>query len=434
MARLTPGNAEFAIVSFEGPDEYARAGGLAVRVRDLSATLAAEGFRTHLFFVGDPSLPAVEEQGNLVLHRWSQWISAYHLGGVYEGEWGKLDDMAGSLPPALTRDIVRPAAAAGKVTVLMAEDWHTARTVINAAQHLAGAGLRDRVVPLWTANNLYGFHAVDFGALQYAAAVATVSRYMKHRMVEYGVNPLVTPNGIAPSALVSVSRAERDRLRAAFRSDVALFKIGRFTPDKRWIMAIEAVALLKYAGLWSRILIRGDRSDYGQEVLGRAQSLGLSIGVLSERYATARQLAAAIAERPEDVLVLTSFLPDALVPVIYAAVDGVLANSGFEPFGLVGLEVMGAGGLAFVGSTGEDYAEPQRNAVVLDTDDPREIVVQLRQLQGNAAEIDRLKRNGKKTARDFLWPEVLRELLAKLDYVAYTRGVDIPPNGTEVPE
>jgi glycosyltransferase involved in cell wall biosynthesis len=423
MARLTPGNAEIAIVSFEGPDEYARAGGLAVRVRDLSQTLAGAGFRTHLFFIGDPSLPAVEERGNLVLHRWGQWISAYHPGGVYDGEWGKLEDMAGSLPPVLVNEIVRPAADAGKVTVLMAEDWQTARTMINVAQHLGGAGLRDRVVPLWTANNLYGFQSVDFGALQQTAAIATVSRFMKHRMFEYGVNPLVTPNGIAPAALVTVSPADRERLRASFQSDVALFKIGRFTPDKRWIMAVEAVALLKYAGIWSRILLRGDRSDHGREVLDRAESLGLSIGVLSERYPTVRELATAIADHPEDVLVLTSFLPDALVPVIYAAVDGVLANSGFEPFGLVGLEVMGAGGLAFVGSTGEDYAEPQRNAIVLDTDDPREIVVQLQQLLSKPEEIDRLKRDGKTTARDFLWPEVLRELLAKLEYVAFTRGV-----------
>src|SRR5947209_6672896 len=107
---LTPQNTQVAIVSFEGPDEYARAGGLAVRVRDLCETLAAEDFRTHLFFIGDPRLPAVEERGNLALYRWSQWISAYHLGGVYDGEWGKLQDLTGSLPPFLIDGIIRPAA------------------------------------------------------------------------------------------------------------------------------------------------------------------------------------------------------------------------------------------------------------------------------------------------------------------------------------
>lgn len=66
-----------------------------------------------------------------------------------------------------------------------------------------------------------------------------------------------------------------------------------------------------------------------------------------------------------------------VVTTLYAACDAVLANSGHEPFGLVGLEVMAAGGLAVTGSTGEDYAEAYRNALVLETDDPIEIVSEL---------------------------------------------------------
>jgi glycosyltransferase involved in cell wall biosynthesis len=427
MARLTPENAEFALIAFEGPDEYSRAGGLAVRVRDLSESLAAAGFRTHLFFVGDPKLPGVEERGNLVLHRWSQWISAYHPDGVYDGEWGKMEDMHGSLPPFLVESIVRPAAAAGRVTVLMGEDWQVAGTMTQTANLLAQEGLLTAVIPAWTANNLYGFYNINFAALQQAATVMTVSRYMKHQMAPYGLDPLVTYNGIMPSALVDVPVARRRKLRTAFGSDIALFKIGRFSPDKRWFMAVEAAAMLKQSGTRTRLLIRGDKLPYGYDVLAHAQLCGLAVEQLGERYACVEELAGAIAARPEaDVLQLTSFLPDDLLPVIYAAVDGVLANSGFEPFGLVGLEVMGAGGLAFVGSTGEEYAEPRRNAVVLDTPDPREIVVQLRQLLADPAEITRLKRNGKATARAFLWPEVLRELFAKLEYVALTRGVEVP--------
>jgi glycosyltransferase involved in cell wall biosynthesis len=107
-------------------------------------------------------------------------------------------------------------------------------------------------------------------------------------------------------------------------------------------------------------------------------------------------------------------------------VDGVLANSGHEPFGLVGLEVMGAGGLAFVGSTGEEYAEPDHNAIVLDTDDPREIVVQILRLRDDPDEVKRLKKRGKETARAYVWSEVLKELFRKLDYVALARGVEVP--------
>jgi len=46
-----------------------------------------------------------------------------------------------------------------------------------------------------------------------------------------------------------------------------------------------------------------------------------------------------------------------LARVLYSASDGVLANSSHEPFGLVGLEAMAAGGVSFVGETEEDYAQ-----------------------------------------------------------------------------
>ncbi|GAC1442839.1 MAG: hypothetical protein NVSMB52_00470 [Chloroflexota bacterium] len=427
MALLTPHNAEFAIVSFEGPDEYSRAGGLAVRVRDLCEALSGQGFRTHLFFIGDPALPPVEEWGNLVLHRWAQWISAQHPGGVYDGEWGKVHDLTESLPPFLVSGIVRPAKEAGKVTVIMGEDWQTAAAMIRTSQLINGAGLRPDIIPVWTANNLYGFWNIDLVALQNAARVLTVSRYMKHQMVPYGVNALVTENGLGPAALVNVRPATAKALRDAFASDLALFKIGRYTPDKRWNMALDAVAVLKKTGTRARILIRGDKSPYGGEVLAHARRQGLVVENLSGQYGTVKDLTRAIAAAPEsDVLNLTSFLPDDVVPVIYAAVDGVLANSGHEPFGLVGLEVMAAGGLAFVGATGEDYAERERNAVVLDTDDPLEIVVHLRSLQRSPEKVTQLKQNGKKTARAYLWSQVLAELFAKLEYAALVRGVEIP--------
>lgn len=79
---------QFHVLSFEGPDPYARAGGLATRVAGLSKTLAQLGFETHLWFIGDPSEPGHERRGELHLHRWAQWISRRHPGGVYEGEFG----------------------------------------------------------------------------------------------------------------------------------------------------------------------------------------------------------------------------------------------------------------------------------------------------------------------------------------------------------
>jgi hypothetical protein len=45
---------QFHILSFEGPDPYARAGGIATRITGLARALAGAGHETHLWFVGDP--------------------------------------------------------------------------------------------------------------------------------------------------------------------------------------------------------------------------------------------------------------------------------------------------------------------------------------------------------------------------------------------
>jgi glycosyltransferase involved in cell wall biosynthesis len=426
MARLTPETAEFAIVAFEGPDEYSRAGGLAVRVRDLSQTLSAAGYKTHLYFVGDPNLPGLEQQGHLTLHRWCQWISAHHPGGVYDGEWGKLQDFNSSLPTALTAQ-VRDAAERGKITVLMAEDWQTATMAITTSYLLGQGGLLRYVVPVWTTNTLYGLDRIDFAGLSHAAGIMTVSRYMKHALRQLGIDALVAQNGISPDAMVSVPAAESRTLRRAFGDGVAMFKIGRFTPDKGWMPAVEAAALLKHMGARVRMLVRGDRGSYGMDVLNHGHIYGLRIKNLEDTYSNPGQLAAAMAADADvDIFNLASFLPDSLLPPLYAAVDAVLANSVHEPFGLVGLEVMAAGGCVFVGSTGEEYAESDINAVVLDTADPREIVFNVQRLQAAPDQLKRLKRRAKETAKAYAWPVKIEELFAKLEFVALSRNVEAP--------
>ena len=93
----------------------------------------------------------------------------------------------------------------------------------------------------------------------------------------------------------------------------------------------------------------------------------------------------------------------------YAAADAMLANSGHEPFGLVGLEVMAAGGIAFTGSTGEDYAVSFENAVALETDDPDEIVGYLLHIQRDPEEREKIRAAGRRTAAEFTWERSHRQ-------------------------
>jgi glycosyltransferase involved in cell wall biosynthesis len=112
--------------------------------------------------------------------------------------------------------------------------------------------------------------------------------------------------------------------------------------------------------------------------------------------------------------------------VLYRASHAVLANSGHEPFGLVGLEVMAAQGLAFVGSTGEDYAQHLLNAISMDTNDPNEVVGNLLYLQHHTRVAEELRRVGRITARFYVWPRIIGKLVSKLQYLLMTGGITWP--------
>jgi glycosyltransferase involved in cell wall biosynthesis len=114
---------------------------------------------------------------------------------------------------------------------------------------------------------------------------------------------------------------------------------------------------------------------------------------------------------------LRAFLDDATLYALYAAADAVLANSGKEPFGLVGLEVMAAGGIAVCGATGEEYAEPFVNAIVCDTSDGRELATYLRALLANPSIGDEMRRAGAETVGRYTWGHALAALERKIGYI-----------------
>jgi len=432
-AVITPEHVVFVQLCFEGPDVYSTAGGLGTRVTELTEMLAQQGYTTHLIFVGDPLLPPVEERydGRLILKRWSQWVSKYYPAGVYAGEEAKLYDYNESVPPHVLRDIAEPAIRAGKIVVILGDDWQTAETMCRTSDLLYYNGLRHRALMLWNINSLMSLHRINWGRLNFVTTITTVSRYMKHRLWNWGVNPLVIPNGIPARLLEPVCVDDAQRLKTlAQQGDphrLVLFKIGRFDPDKRWIMAVEAVARLKYTGQPVTLLVRGGIEPHGGEVLTRARALGLVVRDLEARRPMTAECFDLLANAgPADIYHLRFFLPEEFVRICYAGADAVLANSGHEPFGLVGLEVMAAGGLAFTGSTGEDYAVSFENAIVLETDDPDEIVGYLVHLRAHPELQQRIREAGRHTARQFLWEGAFENMVSKLEYLARKQSIVLP--------
>jgi glycosyltransferase involved in cell wall biosynthesis len=426
QGRITPQNTEFVILCFEGPDQYSMAGGLGVRIANLSATLAKIGFQTHLFFIGDPALDSVElrQNGKLVLHRMCQWISKYHPNGVYEAEEAKLYDYNESIPRIVKDDVVKPAVAKGKVVVVLSEEWHTAEALCRLSDYLYSDGLRDKVIMYWNANNLFSFHRINWGRLGYVSTLTTISRYMKHLMWRMGMNPLVIPNGIPRELLRKVDEGLSRDLRTALGAELVLCKVARWDPDKRWNVAVETAARLKERGIRTILLARGGMEPYGQEVLNNARSLGLVISeAVTDDNSFEGYLKALHKASYADVIDIRFHVPIDFLRIMYHACDAVLANSGHEPFGIVGLEAMAAGGIAFTGCTGEDYAIPFVNAFVLETPDPMEAVGYLMYLRDYPEEGIRIREAARRTARYFTWEAAVINLIHKLENQARIKGV-----------
>lgn len=431
---FTPETLEVLLVSFEGPDQYSQAGGLGVRVTEMSRGLAAMGFQTTLAFVGSADEPAAEEREGVRLIRWSQDVSRRFPGGVYEGQDEKVRDICTTLPDHLIDRVVRPAVAAGRVVAILFEEWQLADACGLMTARLTEARLRQHCTVLWNANNFFGFGGIDWAALGRSATITTVSRYMKQLMRPHGVNPIVVPNGIARSALEPVSVEAVDVIRYAAGSPCLAFKIGRFSPDKCWHQAVASIARLRAGGVPARLLMRGDREPFGADVMREAESWGLQVAHWDEPIADHRGVARALVNTAGAPLVnLRQFLPATVLPEIAAAATAVLANSGHEPFGLVGLETMAAGGVAVVGPTGEEYARPYGNAIVIETEEPVELASALVGLVERPQLSLRLREAARRDAADYVWPQVIEGLVERLRYIAVEQGVTAPAGPPPAP-
>lgn len=416
---------EFVVLSFEGPDLYSMVGGLGVRVTEMTKALAAMGFSVHLFFVGDPSKESSEVacEGRLILRRWSAEVSRRYPRNVYEGELAKVEDYQKTLPRVVIDDVVAPNAARGKLTVILAEDWQTAPAIRLAAVLAKERGLSQHGIFLWNANNTFGFSTIDWQALTAHVHLLTVSRYMRERMKRLSLAPLVVHNGVPSRYWTSVDEETGLALRRLFPG-LLLAKVGRYHPDKCWLMAMDAVAQCRDLGMNPKLIVRGGTEDYGEEVRAQARRSGLSWAKVQPQDLKVESiLEALLAQAHHDVLELDFFVPEYFLRSLYWASRAVLANSGHEPFGLVGLEVMACGGVAFTGSTGEEYVQSFRNAIALGSEDPREIVAYLRELLRDPDLESSIRRRARQTAQGFGWPDALRDFLCKVEFVAELCGL-----------
>ncbi|HKW45432.1 MAG TPA: glycosyltransferase family 4 protein, partial [Candidatus Eremiobacteraceae bacterium] len=314
---------------------------------------------------------------------------------------------------------LKPAYMRGDNVVVLAEEWQTAEASIALRELADRDGCGRALDILWNANNVYGFDRIDWPMLERATTITTVSRWMKHMMTAVGCEPLVIPNGIPAARLAKKPDPGLTRdLCAAFGGGLGLVKFGRFDLDKRWLMAIDAVAELKQLGRRPKLVMRGGPEPHGVDVRNWIRAHGLTYDA---KRSTQGGLANTIAGSRADVVELQFFVSDDDRDALYAAADAVLANSGREPFGLVGLEVMAVGGIAVTGATGEDYALPFDNALTVDTHDGAELAAYLARLQDMPDAGKKIRARGIETAARFTWDHAIDILERKIEYVRLAR-------------
>ncbi len=404
----------FVILSFEGPDTYSHAGGLGSRVTELVNALSGMGFETHLFFIGDPNLPGHEslKKGKLHFHRWCQWISRYHPGGVYDGEEGKLYDWERSLPDWLEKEMLQHKVSRGESVIIIGEEWQTVSSMLALNSIIENRGWHRMVRLLWNANNTYSFHRIDWDTLKNAVTITTVSRFMKHIMKDMEIEARVIPNGISEKWFRPIDQKARISLSEILQKRFTLVKAARWDPDKRWDIAVDAVAELKRFAFKPLFLARGGHGDQREEIMKRAKRSKLD--VVSVNWEGSEVDAFIEAIRPAlnaDMIDMKGYLSFAQRRALFNAAHVVLANSGMEPFGLVGLETMAVGGIAFVGCTGEDYATPGYDAISIQTDNPWEIVHHAVCVETSQEHADGIRRAARRTAERYTWKSVIRRVL-----------------------
>lgn len=170
---------------------------------------------------------------------------------------------------------------------------------------------------------------------------------------------------------------------------------------------------MKKAGWRPLLIARGGVEPHGREVLQAMAAHGLRRVDRVWRTPGIDGMIDALRDVPPevDVVNLLSHIDADARRLLFRSADAVLANSGREPFGLVGLETMAAGGLACTGCTGEDYALPGQNALVLETDKPEEFIGMFNALRAAPLRARAIRQAGRSTARRFSWPAVVEHVL-----------------------
>lgn len=228
-------------------------------------------------------------------------------------------------------------------------------------------------------------------------ACLVVSDHWRDRLSrEYGIEATVVRNGVDVERFDSVpahmARDLRERIGALDR--FVFLTVGGIEPRKGSLELFEALAAVRDLGPRPLLAIVGghsfqDHEVYRRATFERAEELGLREG--------------------EDYVRLGT-LPDATLPVAYAAADAFAFPSTKEGFGIVVLEALAAG-LPVVATdlpVFREYLVPDRDALMVPPGDPDALGAAMARLVSEPDLRSRLSAAGPSVASRFRWADTAR--------------------------
>ncbi len=411
-----PGETNIVLLSFEGPDQYARRGIVGGYVSGLGHAFADAGFATTIVFVGDPDAPREEElaqtgTGALRLVRWGQWISRYYPDGPYEDEDARVLDFAEGVPAYIAdlseahlREQTSQSAAPGLVVI--ACEWQTSQALQGLHDELLRRGLRHRAVLIWHMGHILNLGHVDLAAVARTSAITTVSRYLKHELWKHGQDPLILPPGVDDRHFDSAPADVQAGISALAGSRPLLF--APVLPPTRSSAIYGALATLRNAGI-RPLLVLGHPPD--DDTVAAASQHRFSVTAQGEL-----RMPSTVPDA--DLLFPSEPLPEVAIRAFYEVALATLLVDHGDATATSLLQAMAGRAVVVADNAMHDPLIPFANGVALETTHPAEVVATLIELLRNPESLASIRINARRTAAGYAWPHTLASVLVKVAFLA----------------
>ena len=244
---------------------------------------------------------------------------------------------------------------------------------------------------------------------QVARRVIAISHATRRDLIErYGIAPDkidVVHHGIAPRFRPPADpRQAEATARALGARPPYILAVGTIQPRKNYPRLIEAFARLRADGFPHQLVIAGRAG-----------------------WLAADSLAAPVAHGVASHVLFTGYLPDEVMPSLYAAADAVAMVSLHEGLGMPAAEAMACGAPLVCADTSALPEVAGEAAAYCDPRSPSAIAVALRGVLTDANQRETLRRAGLARASIFTWQACARATLDTLRAALQTEGANISP-------